>query len=403
VSAVERRAVVLLAQAAALLVLLLAAPTAHAIPAFARAYNVPCSTCHDQIPRRNAFGDAFRKAGHRWPGDPSTEAAARKSAPIAMKGTSLLETALPAQLPLAIEATMSASHTTDPSVHAPIILGGPSLRFLAGGAFAEHASFFGSWGVGTSSPDELYLELVRLGGPELNVKVGRFEQSTTMFKSNEAMIAPFPLASTRLNGFAVSQGRVGAEATGVIQNRLFWASGVVRNNDVGTNFAGYYHVSTRVGGTDFSGNEPDVDLDHPTWVDDVTFTLANWGYVGKETSSSGENLTVIRRVGTEGKLAFRQISLWGGFMHGVDRDLRANRNTPNITWFAELSYPVWSWLVPVYQFQYQDGSSLVAAYREHDIGAVILLFENVRMQLSFSYSDDHTRNDVAAAQLHMVF
>jgi hypothetical protein len=390
-----------LTQVAALLVVLFAARAAQAIPAFARTYGVPCSTCHDEIPRRNAFGDAFRKAGHRWPGDVSKELETRKSAPVSMRGTSLFDTALPAQIPIALEATMSASHTTDPSIKAPVILGGPSLRFLAGSALGEHASFFASWGIGSSSADELYLELLRLGGPALNIKAGRFEQSTTMFKSNDALIAPFPLASTRLNGFAVSQSRVGAEATGVIHDRLFWASGVVRNNDVATNFAGYYHLSTRVGGTDFSGNEPDVDLDHPTLLDDVSLTLANWGYVGKETSPTGEDLALIRRVGTEGKLAFEHISLWGGFMYGVDRDLRLNHSTPNITWFTELSYPVWSWLIPVYQFQYQDGSNLHAAYRQHDIGAVVLLLENVRMQLSFSYSDDHTRNDVAAAQLLM--
>jgi hypothetical protein len=386
---------------AALLVVIFVAPAAHAIPAFARAYGVPCSTCHDEIPRRNAFGEAFRKAGHRWPGDVSKEADARKSAPVSMRGTALFDTALPAQIPLALEATMSASHTTDPSIKAPVILGGPSLRFLAGSALGEHASFFASWGIGASAADELYLELLRLAGPALNLKVGRFEQSTTMFKINEALIAPSPLASTRLNGFAVSQGRVGAEATGVIQDRFFWASGVVRNNDVGTNFAGYYHLSTRVGGTDFSGNEPDVDLDHPTLLDDLSFTLANWGYIGKETSPTGQDIALIRRVGTEAKLSFEQISLWGGFMHGVDRDLLINHTTPNITWFGELSYPVWSWLIPVYQFQYQDGSTLHAAYRQHDVGAIVLLLENVRMQLSFSYSDDHTRNDVAAAQLLM--
>ena len=145
-----------------------------------------------------------------------------------MKGTALSETALPAQLPSAIEGFTDERVPHDRSLraraHHP---GRPVARFLAGGAFAEHASSAAS--IGTSSPDELYLEPGGLGGPELNVKAGRFEQSTTMFKSNEAMIAPFPLASTRLNGLRLP----GSRRRGRTEDPEppFWASGVVRNND----------------------------------------------------------------------------------------------------------------------------------------------------------------------------
>ena len=169
-----------------------------AIPAFARAYNVPCSTCHDQIPRRNAFGEAFRKAGHRWPGDPSTEAAARKSAPVAMKGTAFARNGA--------AGTASARHRShdervphDRSLRARAHHPGRPRRFASSRA-ALSQSMRRSLAAGASeraARTSYILELVRLGGPELNVKAGRFEQSTTMFKSNEAMIAPFPLASTR--------------------------------------------------------------------------------------------------------------------------------------------------------------------------------------------------------------
>ena len=46
----------------------LAPPVAHAIPPFARAYDVPCSTCHNPtITRRSEFGDVIRKQGYHWP------------------------------------------------------------------------------------------------------------------------------------------------------------------------------------------------------------------------------------------------------------------------------------------------------------------------------------------------
>ncbi len=39
-----------------------------AIPAFARKYSTSCYTCHSGFPTRNAFGEAFRNNGYRWPG-----------------------------------------------------------------------------------------------------------------------------------------------------------------------------------------------------------------------------------------------------------------------------------------------------------------------------------------------
>jgi len=42
---------------------------AHAIPAFARAYNTSCSTCHIDFPKLNDFGKAFKDAGFKFPKD----------------------------------------------------------------------------------------------------------------------------------------------------------------------------------------------------------------------------------------------------------------------------------------------------------------------------------------------
>ena len=39
-----------------------------AVPAFARKYGTSCFTCHSGFPNRNAFGEAFKNNGYRWPG-----------------------------------------------------------------------------------------------------------------------------------------------------------------------------------------------------------------------------------------------------------------------------------------------------------------------------------------------
>lgn len=49
--------------ALALLALALGAAQVHAIPAFARKYNLTCMTCHDPMPRLNSFGERFAAQG----------------------------------------------------------------------------------------------------------------------------------------------------------------------------------------------------------------------------------------------------------------------------------------------------------------------------------------------------
>ena len=50
------------------LVMLAATVRAYAIPAFARKYKTSCTTCHTVFPKLNAFGEAFRRNGYRFPG-----------------------------------------------------------------------------------------------------------------------------------------------------------------------------------------------------------------------------------------------------------------------------------------------------------------------------------------------
>src|SRR6516162_1704157 len=49
--------------------LLLNAHFAHAIPAFARKYGLPCSACHEAWPKLNTFGQNFRDNGYQLGND----------------------------------------------------------------------------------------------------------------------------------------------------------------------------------------------------------------------------------------------------------------------------------------------------------------------------------------------
>src|SRR6266705_1617731 len=44
-------------------------PRTEGIPAFARKYQTSCSTCHNNYPELNDFGEAFKKNGFKFPKD----------------------------------------------------------------------------------------------------------------------------------------------------------------------------------------------------------------------------------------------------------------------------------------------------------------------------------------------
>jgi hypothetical protein len=382
------------------IVVLSAAEPAQAIPAFARRYGVPCATCHSAITRRNEFGDAFRKAGYRWPGLVDEEAG---TAPIEMRGVSTMRTLLPAQVPLAISSAMSAAYTNDAEVEDDVTIGRPTLNLLLGGIFGQHVSVFGTWS-GSGLPDELVLHLARpWDRPELNVRVGLIEQTTTMFKSNEALLARFLIGSSSLHGHSVSSSRVGGEGNGVLFRRAFWAAGVVQNAGPGTNYDSYYHLSVKLGGMDFLGNEPDLDLLKPSAAQDLSFTVGQWGYWGRVEDSAGAKVARVRRFGFEGKLMFRELSLIGGAMLGFDRDLMTYVDDRSLTWFGEASYPLLSWLIPVYMYQYQDAESFAVETQRHDVGLILLPLENMRVRVKYTYTDDAMKNEEAELQVFMAF
>jgi hypothetical protein len=52
----------------ALLVAAVAPPDARAFPVYSRKYATSCSTCHTVVPKLTHFGEAFRRAGYRFPG-----------------------------------------------------------------------------------------------------------------------------------------------------------------------------------------------------------------------------------------------------------------------------------------------------------------------------------------------
>ena len=72
-----------------------------AVPAFARKYQTSCYTCHSGFPNRNAFGEAFKNNGYRWPGGEEEDHAKQEQTKMGADGwkQTFPETPWPSDIP----------------------------------------------------------------------------------------------------------------------------------------------------------------------------------------------------------------------------------------------------------------------------------------------------------------
>ena len=80
------RYLVLPVLAASLLASLLVAGRSEALPVFARARHLPCTTCHMAFPRLNVMGMHFKQNGYRMPGETGTSPWENESFPLSLVG-----------------------------------------------------------------------------------------------------------------------------------------------------------------------------------------------------------------------------------------------------------------------------------------------------------------------------
>ena len=81
--------------------MLMPSQEASALPVFARKYGTSCYTCHAGMPARNAFGEAFRNNGYRWPGGEDEEKSKQEQTKLGSDGwkKTFPESPWPADIP----------------------------------------------------------------------------------------------------------------------------------------------------------------------------------------------------------------------------------------------------------------------------------------------------------------
>ncbi|NTU58683.1 MAG: porin [Chlorobiaceae bacterium] len=148
--------------------MLLPSQDASAIPVFARKYQTSCYTCHSGFPTRNAFGEAFRNNGYRWPGGEDEDKSKQEQLKLGADGwkKTFPETPWPGEIPgyapvslwIRGDLLKFTQETTNPNgtVNTKQLLNnsnGPlgSTTLFFGGTMGDNLSAFGQYNMGATA------------------------------------------------------------------------------------------------------------------------------------------------------------------------------------------------------------------------------------------------------------
>lgn len=183
--------------------------------------------------------------------------------------------------------------------------------------------------------NEFFIQWRNLLDTPVNIKIGRMQPKLGLWKTNNKLSAtnnylPYTYTVGSESVFRVEQPQDALELNAVVAKRMFLATGLV--NRKGQNSKeGYAHVSYKIGGADYVGNEPDVDLNKDESIFDfLTFTVGTYGYLGKNGSSvSGTPRNRYGRAGVDTELQYKifRLRTLGGY--GFD-----DNATPSQTGFV---------------------------------------------------------------------
>jgi hypothetical protein len=192
---------------------LAAAPSAQAIPAFARKYRFSCSTCHAPVPRLKEYGDEFAGAGFRL-----ADAAQEPARATLDTGDPLLR--LPRDLPLAVRldgfATWSEQGDAKVDAQFPWV-----FKILSGGAISEKVSYYFYFILeegGIQGLEDAYVQFNKPLGLPFNLLAGQFQVCDPLFKRE--------LRLTRFD-YQIFKTRVGQSSVNLTYDRGLAAAGTL--------------------------------------------------------------------------------------------------------------------------------------------------------------------------------
>ena len=366
----------------------LAAPrSALAIPSYARLYNAECTACHTIYPQRNEFGIAFEKNGLVWPGDgkKAAKAPVEKTAEEKKADEMYSLSGLTKILPVSLSLRQSYNVNNRDQTH--VVYQSPAAEvFASAPLYGDQFSFWVNFPINGASTvlSEGYIIARRPLALPIDVRFGKFAPDVALKKSNDRLGSGAAGAGNlTLNGFAPTAINEGVEATSIVADRLAVTAGYVDRTAtstlttfhydvIGTVSAGtgsviysnkktfdtvskdvkeyYAHVMYKIGGTDYHGAEPDIDLSKESIMDFLSLTVSAFGYEGKTLDTITGEAHTLTRAGLEAMVEYKRLALVFGQQQGVNKETGADvKSTGNV---VDITYNISPTLAAVLRYQY---------------------------------------------------
>ncbi len=399
---------------------------AQAIPAFARKYRTSCTTCHVAIPKRNAFGEAFRRNGYQIPGGDERYI---KEEPVSLGAEAWKEMwpdaiwpgSIPASVPLSAYVhqrfvwDLAKGHDEFDAPH--------EFELLAGGTLGRNIGFFGEWvafEAGQNAPGlkRFYIQFSnlfeRLLGRALSLRVGRFEPGIADgYKDADriTMEHPITLDYRVTNAFRIRDAQSGIEVTGVPHRSVEYVVGMVNGQGVSVNDPDdhrdtYARVGFKFGGMGLDGSGAPDELQISNNYVDNSFTIGLYGYRGFSTLSASGNRfrNEFERLGVDARLNLGSTYLMGGYVRGEDDNPfnSALRDVDSGAWFVEVDKIFKPWLIGVLRYEELavDGKADV---RKVVPNLTVLARANVRFTLEAVVLLEEDRDKARTVKANVMF
>ncbi|MFQ5638584.1 MAG: hypothetical protein ACE5IR_11385 [bacterium] len=339
----------------------------YAIPAFARRYRTSCSSCHVVIPKLNHFGRAFKANGYRIP--PKDEAFIKQQPDVKLGDDEWKEVwpkgiwpgSIPGIPPIALR--IDGDFVLNPQAEINSDFDIPrEIEILSGGHAGDGFSYFLELAF---EHDNFVLERAfgqfdRIGGSTLfNIKVGRYELAAAPFsRFNRRLTSSDFITSqfkARPGGVSFAQRQQGLELwgarSGPVHGGFEYGIGIVNgtgsNKDNNSAKDIYYRFSYKFGGFGVAGSKTKKAAKKlkqtNNWRDD-SIKVGTFGYFGTAGPSTLENK--FDRIGFDFDLWYRDLNLFGIFMHG--RELKNSFEEFSFnTYFIEADYVFLPWVIGI--------------------------------------------------------
>ncbi len=407
---------------------------AEAIPTFARKYRTSCTTCHFAIPKRNAFGDAFRRLGYRMPGG---DEAYVKEKPVSLGAEAWKNVwpdavwpgSLPEAVPISFYGHQRIVWQEDaPSGEGETFFDAPhELELLIGGNWGEEVSFFGEWILYekdyANDKDKLgamYIQFNDLLGNTpsmLNFKIGRFETGAARGLKDDNRLTPSHAMSFDYTTSAGGDDRKlrdkqsGLELNGIISSRFEYALGIVNgggdNRDNNDDKDLFYRVGYKLGGMGLDGSGAASDeesgqlVQKDNWRDD-SITVGTFGYFGKP-SDEGTPAEDYSRLGADLRLQYNRLAIEGAFVIGND-EVAAGTDIESTAFNVDLQYLFYPWLFANLRYGAKEFDSTQEDVEVVVANLTVLQRANIRWNVEYyTYLEDEDGRDTVKANIMFAF